>query len=57
MKVHIQYIFTEEEKENEDLCNFIDYLDRKGSEFICEIIADSEYWHEIDVSGEDKVEG
>jgi hypothetical protein len=56
MKINIQYIFTEEDKNDEDLCSFIDYLDRLGSEFICEVIADSDYYNQIDVSGEDKVE-
>lgn len=56
MKIHIQYIFTKEEKENEELCDFIDYLDRVASSKICELISDSDYWDRIDVSGEDKVE-
>lgn len=57
MKINIQYIFTKEEKENEEFCDFIDYLDRVASNKICEVIANSEYQYSIDFSGEDKVEG
>lgn len=57
MKIHIQYIFTEEEKANEELEELISYLDESACELMGEMISDSDFWDKIEISSEDKVEG
>lgn len=56
MKIHVQYIFTKEEREDEELQWLINYLDDKACELMGEIISDSDFWDKIDISSEDKVE-
>ena len=57
MKIHIQYIFTEEEKADEELEALITDLDENVCELASELISYSNFWGKIDISSEDKVEG
>lgn len=57
MKVHIQYIFTEEEVQNEELQNLIAEIDEAACQVIGELASDSVFWKSFDISSEDKVEG
>lgn len=56
MKVHIQYIFTEEESQNEELQELIGEIDEAACQVIGELASDSIFWKSFDISSEDMVE-